>query len=206
MHHIVQKAIAWIDNPIQYPALHLTPLHSHLLTKVMLFKGNWFKIWGKKKKFAVASFRTSINRIYKSSRPKHYKIIRSVKNCSHMFWNIQKSKNNLENLFKIMTLNIFHIISFIKSISFKVFISAMHQFIQHAPCIISIFIAARNWHVSSLPLCSEVFGQTCLGKQCRPRSDCSAIPSASFGCNTLRKSRIVQLLGWLQHIFRCPKF
>ena len=42
MHHIVQKAIAWIDNPIQYPALHLTPLHSHLLTKVMLFKGNWF--------------------------------------------------------------------------------------------------------------------------------------------------------------------
>ena len=33
-----------------------------------------------------------------------------------------------------------------------------------------------------------------------------AIPSASFGCITLRKSHLVQLLGWLQQIFGCPKF
>ena len=33
-----------------------------------------------------------------------------------------------------------------------------------------------------------------------------AIPSASFGCITLRKSHFAQLLGWLQHIFGCPKF
>ena len=36
--------------------------------------------------------------------------------------------------------------------------------------------------------------------------DQTAIPSASFGCITLRKSHLVQLLGWLQQIFRCPKF
>ena len=33
-----------------------------------------------------------------------------------------------------------------------------------------------------------------------------AISSASFGCITLKKSHLVQLLGWLQQIFRCPKF
>ena len=33
-----------------------------------------------------------------------------------------------------------------------------------------------------------------------------AIPSASFGCISLRKSHLVQLLGWLQQIFGCPKF
>ena len=33
-----------------------------------------------------------------------------------------------------------------------------------------------------------------------------AIPSASFGCIILRKSHLVQLLGWLQQIFVCPKF
>ena len=33
-----------------------------------------------------------------------------------------------------------------------------------------------------------------------------AISSASFGCISLRKSRLVQLLGWPQQIFRCPKF
>ena len=40
-----------------------------------------------------------------------------------------------------------------------------------------------------------------------------AIPSASFGCTsasfgciTLRKSHLVQLSGWLQQIFGCPKF
>ena len=32
-----------------------------------------------------------------------------------------------------------------------------------------------------------------------------AIPSASFGCITLRKHHI-QLLGWLQQTFGCPKF
>ena len=31
-----------------------------------------------------------------------------------------------------------------------------------------------------------------------------AVPSASFGWITLRKSHLVQLLGWLQQIFRCP--
>ena len=33
-----------------------------------------------------------------------------------------------------------------------------------------------------------------------------AIPSASFGCITLRKGHLAQLLGWLQQIFGCPKF
>ena len=33
-----------------------------------------------------------------------------------------------------------------------------------------------------------------------------AIPSAPFGCITLRKSHHVQLLEWLQQIFVCPKF
>ena len=33
-----------------------------------------------------------------------------------------------------------------------------------------------------------------------------AIPSASFGCITLRKSHRVQRLRWLQQIFGCPKF
>ena len=33
-----------------------------------------------------------------------------------------------------------------------------------------------------------------------------AIPSASFGCITLRKSHLIQLLGWLPQIFWCPKF
>ena len=33
-----------------------------------------------------------------------------------------------------------------------------------------------------------------------------AIPSAFFGCITLKKSHLVQLLGWLQQIFGCPKF
>ena len=32
------------------------------------------------------------------------------------------------------------------------------------------------------------------------------IPSASFGRITLRKSHLVQLLGWLQQIFGCPEF
>ena len=51
----------------------------------------------------------------------------------------------------------------------------------------------------------QTFGQTGLGKQCRPgsvwsRSTLFAIPSASFGCISLRKSHLVQLLGWLQQI------
>ena len=33
-----------------------------------------------------------------------------------------------------------------------------------------------------------------------------AYPSASFGCITLRKSHLVQLLGWLQQIFCMPKY
>ena len=33
-----------------------------------------------------------------------------------------------------------------------------------------------------------------------------AIPSASFGCITLRKRHLIQLLGWLQQIFGCAKF
>ena len=33
-----------------------------------------------------------------------------------------------------------------------------------------------------------------------------AIPSASFGCITLRKHHLVQVLGWLQYIFGFPKF
>ena len=36
-------------------------------------------------------------------------------------------------------------------------------------------------------------------------STLSAIPSASFGCIMLRKIHLVQLLGWLQQIFGCPK-
>ena len=33
-----------------------------------------------------------------------------------------------------------------------------------------------------------------------------AISSASFGCISVRKSHLVQLLMWLQQIFVCPKF
>ena len=33
-----------------------------------------------------------------------------------------------------------------------------------------------------------------------------AIPSASFGCITLRESHLIHFLGWLQQIFACPKF
>ena len=48
--------------------------------------------------------------------------------------------------------------------------------------------------------------------QIRPRgavwsgSTLFAIPSASFGCITLRKRHLVQLLGWLQPIFWVSKY
>ena len=57
------------------------------------------------------------------------------------------------------------------------------------------------------------FGQTGRGQTVQTHirlllwsgSTLFGISSAPFGCITLRKSHLVQLLGWLQQIFGCPK-
>ena len=52
---------------------------------------------------------------------------------------------------------------------------------------------------------TDRFGQR-VQSQIRSESTLFAIPFASFGCINIRKIHLVQLLGWLQQIFGCPKF
>ena len=84
---------------------------------------------------------------------------------------------------------------------------------KHCPCS-KLFLCFITNKYRNVPKFSDrqVWANSADPDQTAPRgavwsgSTLFAIPSASFGCVTLRKSHIVQVLGWLQQIFGCPKF